>query len=150
MALLLANLIAIVVLGILVLRQGPDPRIKVSPPAPAVRIVACIVLGIPLAIFLVFGIGEMVGGDLSGAMHLLQALFVILLGVLAWMRPFEGGVTLCLCGVAVAGLFLFDLMVAPSPEGSVLSPALIILALLPLLAGTLFLITGILARRARP
>jgi len=149
MALLLANLIAIVVLGILVLRQGPDPHIRVSPPARVLRIVACIVLGIPLVIFLIFGIGEMIGGDLSGAMHLLQALFVILLGVLAWMRPLESGVILCLYGAVVAGFFLFNIIADPSSQGSVLSPALLILALLPLLAGTLFLIAGVLARRAR-
>jgi hypothetical protein len=46
-----------------------------------------------VAIFLLFGVGEMAAA-ISGAGHLLQVAVAALLGILAWMRPLEGGVAL--------------------------------------------------------
>lgn len=145
MALLLANLIAIVVLGILVLRRGSDPRIKSSTPARVLRIVACIILGIPLVVFLIFGIGEMVGGDLSGGMHLVEAL----VGILAWKRPFEAGIILCLSSLALGGFFLINLLADHVREGPINFHSLLILVLPTLITGILFLSAGIMARRAQ-
>jgi hypothetical protein len=145
----MVNLIAIVVLAILVLCQGPDPRIKSSPPARVLRIVACIILGIPLAIFLLFGIGEMVGGDISGGMHLVEALIVVLVGILSWKRPFEAGIILCLSSLALTGFFLSILLPNPANEGPTNFFSLLILVLPTLIAGILFLSAGIVARRAQ-
>lgn len=149
MALLLANLIAIVVLGILVLRRGSDPRIKSSTPARVLRIVACIILGIPLVVFLIFGIGEMVGGDLSGGMHLVEALIVVLVGILSWKRPFEAGIILCLSSLALGGFFLINLLADHVREGPINFHSLLILVLPTLITGILFLSAGIMARRAQ-
>jgi len=92
MILFFANIVAIAVVGILVLRRGRDRRVESIKSARWLRIAGLVPLGLQVAISLVFGIGEMASGDLSGAAHLLQAAVITLLGVLAWMRPLEGGI----------------------------------------------------------
>lgn len=137
----------LIILFIIVSRRGPDPRITANPTSHRLRIAACVVLAVPLAIFLLFGIGEMVGGDLSGGMHLVEALVVVLLGSLAWKRPFEAGLALSVGGVALAAVFLTVLLREPPREGLINFSAFLILVLPTLIAGVLFLSAGILARR---
>ncbi len=147
MAIFFATFAALIVLFIIVLRRGPDPRIKASTTAQRLRIAAFVFLAIPLAMFLLFGIGEMVGGDIGGGMHLVEALVVVLLAAIAWRRPFEAGIALCLGGVALAAIFLAALLRDSGREGLMNLPALFILVLPTLTAGILLLSAGILARR---
>ncbi|MDX9954272.1 MAG: hypothetical protein RBT75_09260 [Anaerolineae bacterium] len=149
MTFFIANIAAIIVLFIIVLRLGPDLRIQTSPPAQRLRIAACIFLAIPLAIFLLFGIGEMVGGDISGGMHLVEALIVVLVGILSWKRPFEAGIILCLSSLALTVFFLSILLSNPIHEGPINFFSLLILVFPTLIAGSLLLSAGILVRRTQ-
>ncbi len=85
------NIVAIVVMGFLVWHRGRDQRAGSIKAAHWLRIAGLIPLGLEVAILLFFGFGEMGSGDLSGVSHLLPAVPIVLLGILAWLRPLEGG-----------------------------------------------------------
>jgi hypothetical protein len=144
----LANIVVIVVVGWIVLRRGRDRRVESISSPLGLRIAALIPLVPQGAIYLLFGVAEMVGGDLSGGMHLLQLAVIVLLAILAWMRPLEGGIGLVLAGVASAVPFISAMATAgSSAEPTVVSPALLILAVPQILSGVLFFIAGMLGRR---
>jgi hypothetical protein len=149
MIIFLANIVAIAAVGFLVLRRGRDQRDGSIRSAHWLRIAGFIPLGLQVAILLLFGIGEMASGDLSGAGHLLQVAVTALLGILAWMRPLEGGVAL----FGGAALFIVGFIVGvvtsvPLPESTVISPAIMIMAAPQIVSGVLFFIAGMLARSA--
>ena len=149
MILILANIVAIAAVGFLVLRRGRDQRAGRIRSVHWLRIAGLIPLGLQVLIYLVFGIGEMASGELGGAMHLLAGIVIALLGMLAWMRPLEGGIALLLCGALVAIGFIIVLVASgPRPEGAVISPSAVITAVPQIVSGVLFLIAGLLARRA--
>ena len=149
MVLVFANILAIVVLGFLVLRYHGDRRVGSVRPARWLRIAGLIPLGLQVAILLLFGVGEMVGGDLSGAAHLAGVAAIVLLGFLAWMRPLEGGIALFVAGAVYAASFVIQVVrFMPLPRSSILSPAMLIQGAPQMLSGVLFLISGMLARRA--
>jgi hypothetical protein len=85
----------------------------------------------------------MASGDLSGAGHLLQVAVTALLGILAWMRPLEGGAALFTVGFIVGVVTSI-----PLPESTVISPAIMIMAAPQIVSGALFFIAGMLARSA--
>jgi len=137
MVFLLVNIVASAIVGFLVLRYGRDPRAGSLRRAHWLRIGGLIPLGFQVAIFLLFGVGEMASGDLSGAGHLLQVAVVAPLGMLAWMRPFEGGIALLMVGIVIAVTYLaYGLMF----------PAIAILAFPQLVSGVLFFIAGVDSR----
>ena len=143
MILSLANIVAIAALGFLVLRRGRDQRVGSIRSAHWLRIAGLFPLGLQVVIFLIFGVGEMAGGDLSGAGHLLQVAVPALLGILAWLKPLEGGAALFVLG------FVFSMVTAMSvPEDAVMSPAIMILAAPQIVSGVLFFVAGMLARCA--
>jgi len=149
MILFLANIVAIAAVGFLVLRRGRDQRAGRSRSAHWLRIAGLIPLGLQVAIFLLFGIGEMASGELGGAGHLLQVAVTALLGILAWMRPIEGGAAL----FGGAAFFIVSFIVSmvtsiPLPESSVISPAIMIMAAPQIVSGVLFFFAGMLARSA--
>jgi len=149
MVLFLANIAGIAAVGFLVWRRGRDRYAGSTTSARWLRVVALIPLGLQVAIFLLFGIAEIASGDLGGAGHLLQAAAITLLGILAWMRPLEGGVAL----LAGAALFIIRFIVGvvsstPLPESAVMSPAIGIAAVPQIVAGALFFIAGLLTRSA--
>jgi len=145
----IANIVAVAVVGFLVLRGGHDQRIGTIKAAHWLRIAGLIPLGLQVLIYLVFGIGEMASGELGGAMHLLEAIVIALLGMLAWMRPLEGGIALFVCGALSAIGFTVALVASgPLPEGAVISSSVIITAVPQIVSGVLFFIAGMLARRA--
>ena len=88
-----------------------------------------------VAFLLLFGIGEMASGDLSGAGHLLPAAASALLALLAWLRPLEGGVALFIAGVVTA---------IPVIASGVISSAPFIMAAPQIVSGVLFLAAGML------
>ena len=146
----IANIVAIVVMGILVWRLGRERRVGNSPAARWLRIAALIPLGLPVSIYLLFGIGETGSGEPGGAMHLVTLIPLVLLAVLAWMRPLEGGIAFFACGVVAAIGYLAA--VAPSgplPPGTLMNSMLTITAYPQILSGVLFFLAGWLSRRAR-
>ena len=127
------SVLAIAILGFILLRKGRDQRVQDHPWARWLMVAALIPLGLQVAIYLFFGFGEMASGDLSGAGHLLPVVTTVLLALLAWRRPVEGGVALVLMGilsrVTVSGI-----------------PALFIVVIPPVISGLLFLLAGWVAR----
>ena len=51
------------------------------------KIVALVLLGLGVAFYLSFTVGEMAGGDVSGIQHLAPAVIPALLLFLSWRRP---------------------------------------------------------------
>ncbi len=140
------NVALVLVLGFLVWRLGRDRRPEEIRMARWLRIAGLVALAVPAAILLIFGVGEMAGGDLSGAVHLVELAVTVLLGVLAWMRPLEGGAALAAAGGVFSVLLLRE---ASGGKGGVMSSAILILALPQIVAGGLFFLAGLLGQRER-
>ncbi len=110
------------------------------------KIVGLLPIGLLALVSLAFGIGESTGGDLSGLMHLVPFVIVGLAMWLCWKYPLWGGilllaVTLFRILALIPELFL-------RPPGSVWSPSLFLLIIIPAISGGLFLYAGRLERRA--
>ena len=149
MILILANIVASAAVGFLVLRRGRDQRAGRIRSVHWLRIAGLIPLGLQVLIYLVFGIGEMASGELGGAMHLLEAIIIALLGMLAWMRPLEGGIALFVCGALSAVGFIVALVASgPLPEDAVIGPSVIITAVPQIVSGVLFFTAGMLGKSA--
>jgi hypothetical protein len=130
-----ASILAIAVLGFLVFRRGAEQRVKGIGRLRWLLVAALIPLALQVVVFLLFGIGEMASGDLSGAGHLLPAVAGVILAFLTWKRPLEGGAALLIVGVvSLAGL----------REAA----AILILAAPQIISGSLFLAGGMIARKA--
>lgn len=106
-----------------------------------IKIAALIFPGIPLAILLLFAIGETVGGDWSGLGHLIQAIPIALLMWLGWKRSLLGGIFFFLLSF-LAAYSLIDVL--RSPEW--IATFLLIIAPL-LMSGILFLGAATLERK---
>ena len=145
MILFVVNIVTFAAVAFLIWLRGSDKRVEHVRTARLLRIAALVPLGLQAAIFLAFGFGEMAGGDLSGAAHLLEVAGTALLGVLAWKRPLEAGAALFAGGVLFAAGLLASM---PAGQGAVISPAMLILGVPELLSGALFFTAGLLARRA--
>jgi hypothetical protein len=142
------NIVAIVIMGLLVWRRGRDQRVGSIKAAHWLRIAGLIPLGLEVAILLFFGFGEMGSGDLSGVSHLLPAVAIVLLGILAWLRPLEGGIALFAGGALFIIIFFASLAAStPGPSITGISSAIMILAVPQLVSGVLFFIAGLLSRR---
>ena len=104
--------------------------------------VATILLGLAGLFFLLFGVGESLGGEPGGWMHLVPA--VLLLGCipLAWKNPLWGGVALLVLGFLM-GFRLYLIILRPAVG---LPPFQPILGLPFLIPGLLFLIVATLSR----
>lgn len=93
------TLVAILVLAIIAFRRSPDKVIVSNKQAKWLLYTALVLMGIYTAFWLFFGMGEMISGDLSGVIHLVPAILLIVFMFLAWRRPVEGGVALIILGV---------------------------------------------------
>jgi hypothetical protein len=131
MAAVLVSILAILVVGFFVLRRGQDQIARQNRTARGLMAGGLIPLGLQVAIYLLFGIGEMASGDLSGAGHLLPAISSVLLGVLSWQQPQKG-----------AALFLVGVVTAAGLQNTT---ATLIMAAPQILSGLLFLIGGMIA-----
>ena len=92
---------------------------------------------------MVFGVGEITAGDLSGLSHLIPAVLIYILIYLCWRRPFEGGITLILAGM------IFGLREIPGWLAGNDTIFLLIGILPPVFAGLLLVIAHLLARRPK-
>jgi hypothetical protein len=110
------------------------------------KIAAMFPLAFMVVILLIFAIGESVGGDLSGLMHLLPVVLVGLVAWLCWKRPLWGGILL-LAGAIFEAVF-FGLAFRRAGPGGVVSP--IIIMILPLMVSGVLLLAAAWIGRKRP
>lgn len=96
-------------------------------------------LAIPLFFFVLFTVGEIVGGDMGGLVHLTQLLPLALTTYLAWKRPFIGGFLLVVIGTMLATFYVLD---TKFPLQTVAFTELIIF-IPPIIAGIFFMAEGI-------
>ncbi|HTZ05567.1 MAG TPA: hypothetical protein VMB53_07410 [Gaiellaceae bacterium] len=101
------------------------------------KLAALVLLGLGIAFYLVFAVGEIAGGDPSGVQHLLPAAVLGGLFWLGWRRPRTAGIVLLALAVPLGAAYIAVLVVRDLP----LTWALWI-ALPPALTGWLFLRAG--------
>lgn len=101
------------------------------------KIAGIVLLGLGLAFYLAFAIGETAGGEISGLQHLLPAGILALLLWIGWRHPRRAGTILLVLAVPFAVAYTAFLVVRDLP----LTWALIV-ALPPVLAGLLLLRAG--------
>jgi hypothetical protein len=61
---------------------------------------------LPVTVLLLFAIGEMAGGDVSGAQHLPEAAALLILLIAGWRYPRVVGIVLLSMGVTVLAIWL--------------------------------------------
>ncbi|MHC4811188.1 MAG: hypothetical protein ACYTEV_12615 [Planctomycetota bacterium] len=116
-AVLAVNLGALAVLAWRVWRVGHDFGGEGDRAGFVLKTAAVVLLSMQAGVLAMFGVGEILGGDPSGAGHLVTLAFVAALAMLAWRRPLDGGVALLVVAAANTTLFrtpvAFGIMVAP-------------------------------------
>lgn len=127
------NILAIAIVGFVLIRKGQEQRVWDQPTASRLMIVGLIPLVLQIAIFLLFGLGEMASGELSGAGHLLPAVATLVLMLLSWKRPIEGG----------AALFVIGAVTTTDVSEAT---ALLIMAAPQIVSGLMFLLAGWIAQ----
>jgi hypothetical protein len=125
--------LAIIILGLIVWQRGGDERGKESQVGRTLLIAGLIFMSLQATVHLAFAIGEVAGGDINGLGHLIPIIAIVLLGLLAWRRPLEGGVVVFVLGIFVLAYF--------GLEGVMITWTLPV-------AGALFIIGTVLDRRA--
>jgi hypothetical protein len=109
------------------------------------RIVGLACLAVPAALLLLFAVGEMAGGDLSGAQHLPEVAAVGAIGWTAWRWPYILGMVLMLGGAVLALVFVLWL----HPSGITLLGIAVVELLLfipAIAAGACFTLAGAIER----
>ena len=102
-------------------------------------------LAVPTALLLLFAGGEMLGGDLSGAQHLVEVGVVAAIAAAGWRWPYQTGMVLMLAGAGLALLFVLWL----HPAGITLLGIAIVELLLfipAIAAGACFTLAGAVER----
>lgn len=111
------------------------------------KVAASLLLAIPTGILLLFLVGEVAGGELSGVQHLLQLSPLLALAALAWRHPQAGGAALIAVGTGLG--VAYPLLFSDSSMRVILGVELLLFAP-PVLAGALFLLAGFRADRHNP
>ncbi len=106
---------------------------------------ALVLMGVYAAFLLLFAVGEMASGDISGAQHLVPVLIIIVLVILARRRPVAGGAALVAIGVLASVLYF----VAVRGDVAFRVQAVLIGGAPFLVSGLLFLAAAALARRGQ-
>ena len=79
------------------------------------KIVALVLLRLGVAFYLMFAVGEMAGGDITGIQHLPPALILGALFWLAWKRPHAAGVALLALAVPLGAAYVALLVMRNLP-----------------------------------
>ena len=137
-AILVVHALAVVVVALVAWRFGRDRRGKGISLVRWPKIVALIPLGLQVCIFTMANTGLIPPGYVGGARTLIPLAAAVLLAVLAWMRPVEGGVALLAVGVASLLEYHGD------------ETATTFMAYPELVSGCLFLVAGMAGWRAAP
>ncbi len=104
------------------------------------KIAAIALLLVPIAILLLFAIGETAGGDWSGLQHVPEAAVLLVLLAAAWRYPYVTGLVLMAAGVALfAGWLVFALA---NLSASAIVVAALMLFAPPIVAGWLLYRAG--------
>jgi hypothetical protein len=101
------------------------------------KMAALVLLALGVAFYLLFALGEMADGDVSGVQHLLPAVILAALLWVAWRRPLVAGVVLLVLAVPLGAAYVAVLVVRDLP----LTWALIV-ALPPVVTGLLLVRAG--------
>ncbi len=125
------------------IKKGSDRSVIRKSSSAALFWIALTILTLYGALWLVFGVGEITAGDLSGLSHLIPAVLIYTLIYLCWRRPFEGGITLIAAGM------IFGLREIPGWIAGNDTIFLLIGILPPVFAGLLLVIAHLLARRPK-
>ena len=112
----------------------------------ALKIAALVPLIFMTLMLLMFGIGESVGGDLSGLMHLVPVQFVVLVMWLCWKHQIWGGILLP-AGAAFEAVSFGRMFLRAGP-GAIAAP--LIIMILPLAFSGLLLLTAEWVRHLGP
>lgn len=75
--------------------------------ATGLKITALVLMALAALFFSFMGVGEMLGGDLSGGMHLPPVALIALMMWFGWKKPLTGGATMFGLGVVISVFFLF-------------------------------------------
>lgn len=101
------------------------------------KIAALVLLGLGIAFYLLFAIGETSGGDISGVQHVPPAAILAMITWVAWKRPRTAGIVLLALAVPFAGVYLALLVVRDLPPTWALT-----VALPPIVTGLLLVHAG--------
>ena len=114
--------LAVAVLGLIVLLRGRDEHVERNKTVRWLLIAGLIIMGLQAMFYLIFAIGEMAGGDMSGAGHLVPVLAIVLLGLLVWRQPLQGGGLILLAGSFILVFFGLDALIItwPMPVAGIL------------------------------
>lgn len=110
----------------------------------SLKVAALVPLGFMVLILLILGIGETLGGDLSGLMHFVPVIFVALVAWLCWKHPLWGGVLL-LAGVVFEVIAFWGVLVGRPPMWF----WMLIIMILPLAFSGLLLLTAEWVKRMK-
>jgi hypothetical protein len=118
----------------------PARRRRAAEDARLAKIAALTLIGLGVAFFLTFAVGELAGGDVAGTQHLPPAAVLGALLWLGWKRPRLAGIVLLALAVPL-GLFF---LVGSAVEGIRGEEAWVPLAIVlpPVLAGWLLIRAG--------
>ncbi len=106
------------------------------------RLIAAVILGIPVSVFALFAVAEGFGGEAGWWGHLTQLAFALVIGAVAWIAPRIGGPLVVATGVALTAW----LFVTVDDTLGALSTAAVI-ALPIVVSGVLFTLVGFSTRR---
>jgi hypothetical protein len=101
------------------------------------KIAGLVLLGLGVAFYLTFAVGEIAGGDISGVQHLLPAALLAALVYVGWKRPRTAGIVLLALAVPLGAVYVAVLIARDLP----LTWALVV-ALPPVVTGVLLLRAG--------
>ena len=104
---MIATMVVLVVLAAILWSYGPDTTRINDAHARPWRRAALAIIGLSALFLIVMGVGEMLGGDISGVSHLVPAALLVALMYFAAKRPRETGVILCAIGVTLSAYFVF-------------------------------------------
>jgi cytochrome bd-type quinol oxidase subunit 1 len=115
------------------------PRVPERRERQRLTIAACVLLGLPAAILLFMGIGEMADGEVSGAQHIPEAAALIGLMLAAWWFPRVVGILLLMLGSLVFAGWLVLVIARGEFDAAALLVGGVVVLLPPLVAGWLLL-----------
>jgi hypothetical protein len=98
---------------------------------------AMVLLALGVAFYLMFAVGEMAGGDLTGIQHVPPALVLGALLGLAWKRPYTAGVVLLVLAVPLGAAYIALLFARDLPPSWAL-----FVVLPPIVTGVLLVRAG--------
>jgi ABC-type transport system involved in cytochrome c biogenesis permease subunit len=104
------------------------------------KTIGLILLLVPLGFLALFAVGEVADGDVSGLSHVVQALPLVLLAVVAWRWPLPSGALMVVIGVGIVVVYA---IVASSRFGLESIVVVEMILAVPVVSGVLFVMAGL-------